>query len=56
MHYQVEGYWKVRLVCLAIIIIIFAVMALCNNAANSIYEANETSCVIVHMVRLGNSL
>jgi len=55
MHCHVEGYWKVRLVCISILIIIFAVMALCNDAANSTYEVNETSCVIAHMDRIGIS-
>ena len=56
MYYQVERYWMVRLVCIAILIIIFAVMALCNNATNSIYEVNETSCVITYIDRIGITL
>jgi len=56
MHCHVEGYWKVQLVCIAILIIIFAVMALCNNTANSTYEANETSHVIIYTDRIGITL
>jgi len=56
MHCHVEGYWKVRLVCLPILIIIFAVMTLCNNAANNIYEVDKTSYVIAYMDRLGIAL
>jgi len=56
MHCHVEGYWKVQLVCIAILIIIFAVMALCNNTANNIYEVNETSCVITYIDRIGITL
>jgi len=56
MHHQVEGYWKVQLVCLAILIILFAVMTLCNRADNITYEVNESPCVTAYMDRPGIAL
>jgi len=56
MYHQVEGYWKVQLVCVAILVILIAVITLCNRVDNNIYEANETSCVIVYMDRFGIEL
>jgi len=54
MYHHVDGYWKVRLVCIAILIVV--VIVLRNRVDSSNYEANETSSMIVNADMLGTAL
>jgi len=51
--YQVEGYWKVRLVCLITLAIFLVVFFINNSTKNSSREVNKISCAIVCVDRLG---
>jgi len=56
MYHQVQGYWKIQLVCLAILIVFVAVILLRNRADENAYGVNKISRGIVYIDRLGTAL